>query len=46
MKSKMPCPPGPVPAMKLDQATGLWGGMLVWSGLKPPWAASLRKAGR
>ena len=29
MKSKMPCEPGPAPLMKLAQATGLCGGMLV-----------------
>ena len=29
IKSKIPCPPGFIPVMKLDQATGLCGGMLV-----------------
>ena len=29
MKSKIPCEPGPAPLMKLAQATGLCGGMLV-----------------
>ena len=29
MKSKMPWPPGFIPVMTFDQATGLCGGMLV-----------------
>ena len=36
MKSKIPCEPGPAPLMKLAQATGLCGGMLVPSLRKPP----------
>jgi hypothetical protein len=36
MKSKMPCEPGPDPLMKLAQATGLCGGMLVPNSLNPP----------
>ena len=45
MKSKMPCEPGPAPLMKLAQATGLCGGMLVPSLLKPPAARSLARLG-
>ena len=44
-KSKMPCEPGPLPLMKLAQATGLCGGMLVPSRLNPPVARSLAKWG-
>ena len=45
MKSKMPCEPGPAPLMKLAQATGLCGGMLVPSGLKPPTSRSRARCG-
>src|SRR6266404_9971325 len=45
MKSKMPCEPGPEPLMKLAQATGLCGGVLVPRSLKPPAAAILVKFG-
>src|SRR5437588_1622240 len=45
MKSKMPCEPGPAPLMKLAQATGLCGGMLVPRSLKPPAARSLVRLG-
>jgi hypothetical protein len=36
MKSKTPWPPGSMPVMNVDQATGLSGGMLVCSGLISP----------
>ncbi len=45
MKSKIPWSPGPAPLMKLAQATGLCGGVLVPSGLKPPPALSLLRLG-
>ena len=45
MKSKIPWAPGPAPLMKLAQATGLCGGVLVPSGLKPPPARSLSRLG-
>ena len=45
MKSKMPCEPGPAPLMKLAQATGLCGGMLVPRLLKPPVAGSFSRLG-
>ena len=45
MKSKMPCPPGSRPVMKLDHATGLWGGIDVPRGEKVPLAASRAKFG-
>ena len=46
MKSKIPWPPGSRPVMKFDQATGLWGGMLVPRDCMPsPSAISLRKFG-
>ena len=44
-KSKMPWPPGSSPVMKLDQATGLCGGMDVPSGAKWPVVASREKFG-
>ncbi len=45
MKSKMPCPPGSIPVMKVDQATGLSGGMVVCSGLKSPVSIKRLKLG-
>ena len=45
MKSKMPCAPGSRPVMKLDQATGLCGGIDVPSAAKPPEAASFANPG-
>ena len=45
MKSKIPCEPGPAPLMKLAQATGLCGGVLVPSVLKPPPARSFSRLG-
>ena len=45
MKSKIPCPRGSSPVMKVDQATGLWGGMVVASGVDPPEAARASKWG-
>ena len=45
MKSKIPCEPGPAPLMKLAQATGLCGGMLVRSGRKPPCLRSRSRCG-
>src|SRR5271156_904747 len=45
MKSKIPCEPGPAPLMKLAQATGLCGGMLVPSSLKPPDVRSFARLG-
>ena len=41
----MPCPAGSRPVMKVDQATGLWGGMVVASGTNPPEAARASKWG-
>jgi hypothetical protein len=46
MKSKMPWAPGSRPVMKLDQATGLCGGIEVASGAKPPLFASCARPGR
>jgi hypothetical protein len=43
MKSKMPCPPGSRPVMKLDQATGDCGGVVVPSSLSPPRSISAWK---
>ena len=45
MKSKIPCEPGPAPLMKLAQATGLCGGVLVPRLLKPPPARSFSRLG-
>ena len=45
-KSKMPCPPGSSPVMKVDQATGLCGGMVVASDEKPPLAARRARPGK
>ena len=45
MKSKMPCEPGPAPLMKLAQATGLCGGMLVPRLLNPPAARACARLG-
>ena len=45
MKSKMPCPPASMPVIKLDQATGLCGGMLVPSSRNEPCSASFEKFG-
>ena len=41
----MPWPPGSIPVMKVDHATGLSGGMLVASGANPPSEASRAKFG-
>ena len=46
MKSKMPWPPASMPVMKLDQATGLWGGIDVPRGWNAPWAARRERLGR
>ena len=40
-KSKMPCPPGSIPVVTLDQATGLCGGMVVARRLKSPCCAGV-----
>ena len=45
MKSKMPCPSGGSPVMKLDHATGLCAGIEVASGAKLPAAATFAKFG-
>src|ERR1035438_3912853 len=45
MKSKMPWPPAFIPVMRLDHATGLWGGMLVVKRRKEPSCASRAKLG-
>ena len=45
MKSKIPCEPGPAPLMKLAQATGLCGGVLVPRLLKPPLGRSFCEVG-
>ena len=45
MKSKMPWPPAFMPVIKFDQATGLWGGMLVVNSLKDPCSARRAKFG-
>lgn len=45
MKSKIPCPPGSIPVMKLDHATGLCGGRLVRSRRKSPSFRNLWKEG-
>ena len=45
MKSKIPCEPGPAPLMKLAQATGLCGGMLVPNGRNPPCRRSRSRCG-
>ena len=45
MKSKMPWVPGLAPLMKVDQATGLCGGMLVRRGEKWPVRDSFAKFG-
>ncbi len=46
MKSKIPWLPGPAPLMKLAQATGLCGGVLVPRGLNPPPARSFSRLGK
>ncbi len=43
MKSKMPCAPGSRPVMNVDQATGLWGGIVVASRLNVPPDATTRE---
>src|SRR6266849_8947797 len=45
MKSKIPCPPGFMPVIRLAQATGLCGGMLVCKLRKLPRAARAAKFG-
>ncbi len=45
MKSKIPWSPGPAPLMKLAQATGLCGGVLVPRVLNPPPARSFSRLG-
>jgi len=45
MKSAMPCPPGVMPVMKLDHATGLRAGIVVPRGLREPISASFLKLG-
>ena len=45
IKSKMPWPPGSIPVIKFDQATGLRGGTLVASFRKSPCAFSRVKLG-
>jgi len=46
MKSAMPCPPGVIPVMKLDHATGLRAGIVVARGASVPISASFLKLGR
>src|SRR5712692_1280017 len=45
MKSKIPCPPGFMPVIRLAQATGLCGGVLVCKLRKLPRAARAAKFG-
>jgi hypothetical protein len=45
MKSKMPCPPGFVPVANVDQATGVWAGLVVATREKPPWPLNLARLG-
>src|SRR6266496_330795 len=45
MKSKSPWPPGFIPVIRFDHATGLCGGMLVVSSLNDPFCVSAEKFG-
>src|SRR5688572_5183841 len=46
MKSNMPCPPTSMPVMKLDQATGLCGGIVVARRRNSPFWRSRFRLGR